>query len=482
MLIKNIYVYDDKGLKQLKHVQLTKTGSRIIHNLDDDLSALEQHEENIIDSKDTYFLMPGMMDSHIHGQGGFDFASLSVEDGEKELEVIVKQLGKTGLSYAVPTLVSMPVELLKQSLMIINKFIKNQKINPTPGFTTLVGVHLEGPFISKSCKGAHSEEALQQEISMEKFREIINAAPDIKQWKITLAPDLVGAEEFIKQTKALEAEGLSVKVFIGHANPEEKEAIGRAISAGAAGFTHLGNACQESCSRDNRTLSSEDATSNVVKWVLENPDQCPAGVELILDGAHLSFSFSTLIHQTIKNKIMLVTDALGPTGCKDGLYKLGALDIRKDKNNFYLVDEEGHFKMKMGTLPSGETGEVRTLAGSASSLAQCAQNYFDLLHDEPVESRMDFLYAGLISNPRRASLSDDAINNLPDDTNFVIFNEKGKLILSACNSKLTEHQQILWPIQSLLGNGLLAPPSVYNPGKDNLECDATKLMFSIPTI
>ena len=462
MLIKNIYVYDDQGLKQLKHVELTEDGSRIIYNPEDDLSDLEQQKIKIIDSKGTFFLMPGMTDAHIHGQGGFDFANLSEEHGETELEVIVKQLGKTGLSYVVPTLVSMPVESLKRSLMIINEFMKKQNLNPIPGHTTLIGVHLEGPFISKSCKGAHSEEALQSKINIEKFREIIDVAPDIKQWKITIAPDLVGAEEFIKQTKTLEQEGISVKVFIGHTNPEDKEAIDRAISAGAAGFTHLGNACQESCSRETRELSLTDTTSNVVQWVLEHPDRCPSGVELILDGAHLSPSFGSLIHHAVKNKIMLVTDALGPTGCKDGLYKLGSLDIRKEHNSFYLVDEEGEFKMKMGILPSGQKGEVRTLAGSAASLAQCAQNYFDILHDEPIESRMDSIYAGIISNPRTASLSDEAIKNLPDDTNFVIFNEKGQLLLSSCNRKLTEHQQLQWPIHSLLSNGLLSPLTQFN--------------------
>ncbi|MGM9454815.1 N-acetylglucosamine-6-phosphate deacetylase [Legionella bozemanae] len=458
MLIKNIYVYNDDGLKELKHVQITEDGARIIFNIDDDfLSSLQ--EDKIIDSKGCYFFMPGMLDSHVHGQGGIDFADLGDEMSEEGLECIVKELGKTGLSYALATLVSMPIPALKKSLIKINDFIWKHELNPTPGCTQILGVHLEGPFISESCKGAHAKEALQHSICMEKFRDIIDVAPHIKHWKITIAPDLSGAEDFIKQTKTLEEEGIFVKVFIGHCNPDDKKIISRAIAAGACGFTHLGNGCQESCSRETRPLTLNDAKSHVVQWILENPEHCPPGVELITDGVHLSPSFISLIQNAVKNKIILVTDALGPTGCKDGTYKLGSLDIRKEQNSFYLADNNGNFLMKEGRLPSGEKGSVKTLAGSAASLSFCAQKYFESMHDEPLENRMDFLYTALITNSRTTSLSKETIQNLPDNKNFSIFNNNGQLILSSCHGKVIEHQQLQWPIAGILNYGFLARPS-----------------------
>ena len=463
MLIKNIYVYSDAGIRQLKHVQLTEDGLKKVFPIDDDLSHLE--EEKIIDCQGRYFLMPGMLDSHVHGQGGIDFADVGDEISDDCLKIIANALGKTGLSYALATFVSMPLPALKKALVKLDDFIQKQEQNLTPGSTRFVGVHLEGPFIAKkkSCKGAHLESALLDSISMEQFREIIAVAPHIKYWKITLDPDLPGAEEFIKQTKDLEQEGIFVKVFIGHCNPDDKAVIGRAIAAGACGFTHVGNACQESCSRETRGLALNDAKSHVVQWILENPDSCPSGIELIVDGVHLSSSFISLICNTLKNKIILVTDALGPTGCpqngKDDLHKLGALDIRKAQDSFYLVDPEGNFLMKEGILPSGEKGLVKTLAGSAASLSLCAQKYFEFLQDETIESRMDSMYAALITNPRSASLSMEAIAHLPDDRNFSIFNDKGELILSSCNGKIMEHQQLQWPISGLLHYGLLSPPS-----------------------
>ncbi|MCE0722865.1 N-acetylglucosamine-6-phosphate deacetylase [Legionella resiliens] len=473
MLIKNIYVYNHAGIKELKHVQITEDGARIIFNIDADLSSFQ--EDKIIDSKGCYFFMPGMLDSHVHGQGGIDFADLGNEISDEGLDRIVKALGNTGLSYALATLVSMPIPALKKSLIKINDFIHKQEQNPTPGDTQLLGVHLEGPFISKSCKGAHAEDALQNSICMEQFRDIIDVAPHIKHWKITIAPDLLGAEDFIRQTKSLEQEGIFVTVFIGHCNPDDKEILSRAIAAGARGFTHLGNGCQESCSRETRPLTLSDPKSHVVQWILENPEHCPPGVELITDGVHLSPSFISLIHNAVKNKIILVTDALGPTGCQDGAYKLGSLDIRKEHNSFYLADKEGNFLMKEGSLPSGEKSSVKTLAGSAASLSFCAQKYFESMYGEPIESRMDFIYAALITNPRMTSLSRETLQNLPDNKNFSIFNNNGQLILSSCNGKVIEHQQLQWPISGLLNHGFLSRVSItennYPGSQINFTCN-----------
>ena len=80
--------------------------------------------------------------------------------------------------------------------------------------------------------------------------------------------------------------------------------------------------------------------------------------------------------------------------------------------------------MKEGILPSGEKGPVKTLAGSAAPLALCAQKYFQLMHHETRENRMDSIYSAIITNARLTSLSRVAIQNLPENKNFSIFNNK----------------------------------------------------------
>lgn len=112
MLIKNIYVYNPVGIKELKHVLITNRGEQIVFNLDTDLTQLQ--DADIIDAKGGYFLMPGMLDSHVHGQGGIDFADLADEGDDERVEHIVKALGATGLAYALATFVSMPIAPLKK--------------------------------------------------------------------------------------------------------------------------------------------------------------------------------------------------------------------------------------------------------------------------------------------------------------------------------------------------------------------------------
>lgn len=460
MLFKNIYVYNNNGTKELKHVQITEEGVKTVFNIDDDLSSLS---EKTIECRGAYFLMPGMLDTHVHGQGGVDF----VEANEEGLETIVSALGETGLSYALATFVSMPIPALKQSLAKLNAFMQKQDESPKPGCTQIVGVHLEGPFISKQCKGAHDERVLQNNISMDQFKDIIRAAPYIKEWKITIDPALPGAIEFIQQTKELEQENIFVKVFIGHSNPDEA-VITQAIKAGAAGFTHLGNACQESCSREKQELAKTNVKSRVVQWVLENPEPCPPGVELILDGVHLSPSFVSLISQRIKNKIVLVTDALGPTGCEDGLYQLGALRIRKEKDCFYLIDDQNKIVMREERLLSGDKIQVKTLAGSGASLARCASHYFKLLFGETVSTRMDFLYTAVITNPRISSLSEGARNKLPENNNFTLFNYRGELVLSLCHGQLKEHQSLQMQATAIIkSNGPVFRANSSNPSSSN---------------
>ncbi|MDP1604541.1 MAG: N-acetylglucosamine-6-phosphate deacetylase [Legionella sp.] len=466
MLIKNIYVYPTK---ELQNVYVTDEGRVKILNSGEELPDVL----NSINAKGRYTLMPGMLDSHVHGQGGVDFADVGALADDEGLPIIAEALGKTGLSYAMATLVSLPLETLENSLKKINDYVQNQEENQMPGYTRIIGVHLEGPFIAPNCKGAHALNALQDSISLEQFKQIIAAAPAIKEWKITLAPDLPGAIDFIQEVKTLEAEGISVKVFIGHSNPD-KATITKAIDAGAAGFTHLGNACAETCCRETRALEIADAKSNLVQWVLENPEYCPAGVEIITDGVHVSPSFVALLKRTLGEKQVLVTDALGPSGLSNGVYKLGSLAICLDEGSFYLADEAGNILMKEGTLPDGQKGKVKSLAGSAAPLSRCVQNYCEWTALADTTDPMDAIYAATVTNPRQSSLSPAAIARLPDDRNFVVFDKKGRLMMSLCNGKLIEHQPLLLKA-GVHVYGLLANSSVDEKAEPSTPLLATIL-------
>ena len=434
MFIRNVRISNAVDeVYSIKDVMVDRNGEITILEADADLAL---QDLVVIDAQGKFTLMPALLDAHVHGQGGVDFADVG-EHPELLLQLMAA-LGLTGVSYVMATLVSLQIPTLTKALRAIDAYVQDQAANPKPGVAQIVGVHLEGPFIARNCKGAHDGNALQDSLSLPQFREIIAAAPNIKEWKMTIAPDLPGADEFIHSVKELEKDGISVKIFIGHSNPDAAQ-IDRAVKAGAAGFTHLGNACMETCCREARKLEPSDAQSNLVKWVLNNPVTCPAGVELIVDGVHLSRPFVELVKDKIGNKIMLVTDALGPAGQNDGQYNLGTLKIRKEGNSFYLSDANGDFIMKDGTLADGSKGKVKSLAGSAAPMSHCIETYHEWMGQEPVANRMAAIYSAVITNPRNSSLSTAALKKLDDNKNFVLFNEQGQLVMSLCHGLLQNH-------------------------------------------
>jgi N-acetylglucosamine-6-phosphate deacetylase len=462
MLIRNVclsHAMDE--VYSIKDVIVDRNGQISILDADADLADPVLQDLDVIDAQGRFTMMPGLLDAHVHGQGGVDFAD--VGEHPERLSQMMAAFGQTGVSYVMATLVSLQIPTLTKALQAIDAYIQEQSANPMPGIAQIVGVHLEGPFIARNCKGAHDGNALQDSLSLPQFRQIIAAAPSIKEWKMTIAPDLPGAEEFIHSVKDLEKEGISVKIFIGHSNPDTAQ-IDRGVKAGAAGFTHLGNACMETCCREARKLETSDAQSNIVKWVLNNPDTCPAGVELIVDGVHLSQPFVNLVKDKIDNKIMLVTDALGPAGLSDGQYNLGTLKIRKEGNSFYLSDPNGDFIMKDGTLADGSKGKVKSLAGSAAPMSHCIETYYRWMgQGERVPNRMAAIYSAVITNPRNSSLSTSALQKLNDDKNFVIFNEQGQLVMSLCHGRIQHHLpelQLTSRIKNMIvmsQNGLWAP-------------------------
>jgi N-acetylglucosamine-6-phosphate deacetylase len=381
-------------------------------------SIQKEEEAQVIEANGEYYLMPGLLDAHIHGYAGCDFADANKDS----LPTMTKALADTGLSYCVATLVSLKIPQLKQSLSAIDEYVRSQQESPSKGRSNIVAVHLEGPFIAENCKGAHAKDALQSSITIDKFKDIISAAPHISEWKITLAPDIEGAIDFIRDSRNLSVNGrkVHVQVFIGHSNADEAK-IKEAIEAGAVGFTHLGNANCEQATR-SQTVEEAKLSSHVVKWVAKNHQAHPFSVELIHDGAHISEAFAAFIYKTLGDRIILITDALGPSGLKDGEYLLGSLPILKKAEQFVLRDNP------------------EKLAGSAANLASIINKFSQLsvVQQMPIENQMEAIYKAVIANPRETSL--DKSIQLRDDSNFVILNSQHQLVLSACNGQLVRHQ------------------------------------------
>ena len=425
MFFKNLLAYID-GTWTVKDICVDYPIASVEYTPDKDRPYVPH---SFLDTQEEYVWMPGFYDTHIHGIDGHDFSEGTLE----AYAAITKKLGEQGVAYCAATYVSMDLDELKKALTALDSFVvtaKEKTSNTKPMqqeiAAQILSVHLEGPFIAKDYKGAHAEHTLQETISLEQFLEIIKAAPHIKDWKITLAPELPGALEFIEQTRGLMVndEPIGVHVFIGHTNAESS-IVQQAFEKGAEGFTHLGNANGETAHRQGTVSSLQSIQSNVVRYALE---QGKIPVELIVDDQHLSSEFIAFVYEHVRNNVLLISDALSPAGMKDGEYRLGSLAVLKEGSRIVLKDNP------------------EKLAGSATLLPELAANFLEMLLRAGIESQdcWNALYHALVVNPRNTSITD--INSFDDKRNFVILDKKtGKLMLSGCNGVVTQHQPFTVP-------------------------------------
>ncbi|TAL65901.1 MAG: hypothetical protein EPN84_01025, partial [Legionella sp.] len=381
------------------------------------------------DMQGSVVVLPGLYDSHIHGAGGHDFS----EGTTTAYIQITETLGKNGVAYCAATFVSMEWKRLISALETLDDFLIAPQV---AGAAKIVAVHLEGPFIAKSCKGAHDEQVLQNEISLSRFLELVAAAPGVRNWKITLAPDLPGALEFIEQTRNLQVKEvpIAVHVFIGHSNANYAT-VQQAVDRGIAGFTHLGNANGETVHRKKDCRSFLKAESDVVRFALDH--SIPA--EVIADGLHLSNEFVAFVQS--HTPVMLVSDALSPTMMPDGEYELASLKVLKQEKRIVLKDQQ------------------EKLAGGSSLLPDLLVNFNKIVAQscKSNEERLNALYQAVIVNPRQSSLRNA---ELDDENNFVILDKStGELLFSCCHGIVIQHRALTVPEKKI---GFLAQSGAEN--------------------
>ena len=235
-------------------------------------------------------LIPGFIDIHCHGGAGSYFS-----DASKVRDVIKihKDHGTTGI---VASLVTENIEDLKAQIAALVPFYKSGEI---------LGIHLEGPYLSHARCGAH-EPSLLINPDVAEIKELIEVGAGAISM-ITIAPELPGAIEAIKYLSAA-----GIKVAIGHTDGNFTDAAA-GTNAGASIVTHFMNA-----------MSKEKIEGSISSFVLVDER---LSVELILDGHHVPFNTASEIVQAIGDRIVLVTDAMAAAGSVDGNYSIGKLAV-----------------------------------------------------------------------------------------------------------------------------------------------------------
>jgi N-acetylglucosamine-6-phosphate deacetylase len=246
-------------------------------------------------------LAPAFFDVHIHGAAGHDIMEATPE----ALSTMGRFLAARGTGAFLATTVSAPLDATLRSLSGVAKVIAQK---PVEGEARPVGIHLEGPFLSHSKRGAHpSNRLLAPDIGV--FDRMFDAAEGHVRL-ITLAPELPGASEL-----AGHAASRGVRVSVGHSDASAADTR-RTIAAGATSATHTYNAMRAMDHKDPGILE-----------VVLTTDELFA--ELICDGIH---NMPELVRLWWRAKgperAILVTDAMSATGMPEGEYQLGGFPVQ----------------------------------------------------------------------------------------------------------------------------------------------------------
>jgi N-acetylglucosamine-6-phosphate deacetylase len=249
-----------------------------------------------------YTAIPGFVDVHIHGAGGHDV----MEADELALSTITARLAAFGTTSLLATTVTSSADETCRAVEGISKYISGQH-QTNQARAEILGIHFEGPFLSKERRGVHPVEWLQQP-SAELLQRFLQAASGNARI-MTIAPELLGAMPCIDAARSL-----GMVVSIGHTDATYEQARA-AIAHGAHHATHVYNAMRPFTHRD----------PGVIGAVLTTPE---VTAELIADGVHVDeIAMKVLVQSKGAEKVILISDGTSATGMPDGKYMLGGLEV-----------------------------------------------------------------------------------------------------------------------------------------------------------
>lgn len=282
-----------------------------------------QADATIIDGTGKY-LLPGFIDMHIHGSVRCD----AMDASDEGLHTMAASLLREGTTSFLATTMTQSPENIEAALAVLGDF------EPTLQEAEMVGVHLEGPFVSKKRAGAQPLEHITPP-DMALFRKWQQLSGHrIKE--ITIAPEEPGGMEAVK---ALHADG--VVVSIGHSDATFDEVV-EAVELGVSQGTHLYNQMRPFHHREPGVIGAT--------WLLPE-----IKAELIADFIH-SHPKAVLMAYKMKTAagIILITDAMRAKGMPYGDYDLGGQLVHVTKTGAHL--------------PNG------SLAGSVLTMDQAVRN------------------------------------------------------------------------------------------------------------
>lgn len=293
-------------------------------------------------------LLPGFVDIHSHGRGGFDFSDAT----DEAFEAIGRGKLADGVTSFLATGLTLPEDRLTALCHAAARYMggaisgrashTEARRDAAPPKAHCLGVHLEGPFFNPKMAGAQNPAYLRDPDVDLVLR--LNAICPVRI--VSLAPELPGAESCIRELAAA-----GIVVSGGHSE------AGYAVfeRARAAGMRHLTHFC-------NAMLPAHHLRPTIVNGGLVADDVL---VEIICDGVHLSDAMIRLVAKAKgPDGVMLVTDAMRAAAQPDGLYDLGGMRVRVEKGRATLAD-----------VPYDPKAIISNVAGSVALFPDCFRRW-----------------------------------------------------------------------------------------------------------
>jgi len=312
------------------------------------------------------YLAPGFIDLQVNGGNGVDFLTCGAEDVQRS-DAFWLEHGTT--SY-LGTVITQEPESMNRAIRTLSR----------AEASALLGIHVEGPFLSREKRGTHNPKHLKKPCH-DTFEQIVGVCK-AELSLFTFAPELEGAGELLDWI-----ESIGATPSIGHSNASY-DTVGEFLERGVDSFTHLFNGMKGFHHRNPGTVGA----------ALDSE----ASVGLIADGLHLHPAAVRLVDKVKgPDHLYLVTDAIAAAGMADGEYVLGDQQI---------IVEAGLARLEDGTI-----------AGSTLTMETALENFIEF-----TGVNLTRAIKAVTINPARLLQADGEIGSMEKGTraDLVVFDEE----------------------------------------------------------
>lgn len=294
MIIKNGNIFGEDGRFHKGYIRVEGNYIKELGREEGPEELVLEEQEMVLDAQGLY-VIPGLVDIHMHGCVGYDFC-----DGTPEaFEEIARYEAENGVTSIVPATMTLPKERLTQIIEAAGKYMSADS-------TVIKGITMEGPFISEEKEGAQDAQYIASP-----DKELLAELQKLSRGRIrqvTVAPEVDGAAEFIGEVSG------EMVVSVAHTTADYQQTMA-AFEKGANHVTHLFNAMPPLNHRE----------PGVIGAALDYKD---VFVELICDGEHVHPAVVRAAFQMFgADRICMISDSMRATGMPAGEYSLGGQPV-----------------------------------------------------------------------------------------------------------------------------------------------------------